>query len=359
MRNYIILLAILTLTFSCKDKDTNNTIVDKVKPEKEVFETTIENVKNTNGNYQIIFNGVFEKDDLMLLYYTEKPGEVLSSEKFKTVNITGNSERQDIVFNFDNGTRPYDLRLDFSDNKLQNRVKLNHIIFVDQYNKIVINKENIGTYFDFNNEMTFDKSNSLLIGTVFQIDGKDAYNPYFVANKSFIEVLQNMNENSQNKNTRSTIYDEFNILPDDENEHIILRGIFKSDDLVEIYYTEDSLEEFSPEKMMSITVKGSEKEQTLTFSLPEKTYVTKIRLDISDNKIQQGISINSLQFLIGEYQLKVKKSNWSEYFIANNYIIIDKNTGEFSCKFIEENGLKNYNPYFVSSVKLIEKLQLL
>jgi hypothetical protein len=359
MKNYISIFLLISLLFSCKEETETKKSTKEKQPLVNIVDSTLDNVKYTNGNYQLIFNGIFEKDDLMLVYFTEKVDETLSSEKFKTVKIKGSPNPQSVVFNFDNNVKPYDFRVDFSDNKLQQDVKFINMVFVDAYNKVVINNINFTAYFDFNNEMTFNRESSLLRGIIFEKDGKEAYNPYFTASNSLVEVLNNMHLNSINKKNVSLINDEFNIVDSDEVERIIIRGEFKSDDLVEIYYAENSLEEFSSEKKITSKINGKDVIQDVVFLLPEKTYPIKVRLDISDNRDQKGIEIESFHFIIGKDKLEILQKDFGSYFVANNYINFNPNNGKFDCKYIEENGNKNYNPYFVSTPKLIKKLQIL
>jgi hypothetical protein len=350
MKKLLLLLVFIT-AFSCKE-ETKDIIVKEEADTKELKEKELE---FSDGKYRIVFEGVFEEDDLMLIYYTTELEEELSAEKTLRKKIKASSSMQKIVFVLEEGQKPYNLRIDFSDNKNQKQVKLKTLLFLDKYNKIIINSKNIENYFSFNNYMTHNIEDSLLIGKIYN----NGYNPYFVANQSLLSILKLANEASMNKLTINLIDDIYNTNFDDGNQRLIIKGTFEKDDLVLVFYTEDSLESFDIKNSIRKSVKGSDAIQEIILTIPNNIMASKLKLDISDKKQQTAINIESLIIKIDDSEIVMNKANLHEYFYANNYIDYNKIDGTFKCKVLIENNIERYNPYFISSPKLIEDLKYL
>ena len=356
MKN-IRLIIILFVCIACKNEtktissDSNNSKIIKTD-ENDVLGIS-------DGKYRIIFEGIFEEDDLLLVYYTTEFDEPLNSKKSLRKKIKGSFESQKVILVFQENERPYNLRIDFSDNKKQKAVKLNSIQFLDKFNKLTINMDNIEDFFTFNNRMSLNKVEKLLVGDVFQLNGKDAYNPYFIANKDFKNILKKFNDASLNQKKVALIDDKYNIDLKDGNLHLIIKGTFESEDLVIIFYTEDTLESFSNEKTIRKKVRGSLTEQELIFTFPNLLIPSKIKLDISDKKEQKSIDISSIEISTDKTKIAMDKTNFHLYFNPNNYIDYNKISGSFECRIIKENNIEKYNPYFLSSPRLVEELKYL
>lgn len=354
-----VLILIITIIFlGCKNdsKKTNEISKEELIEVDNNKSDVLKNIDLSDGKYRIIFEGVFEEDDLILIYYITKAGEKLTTEKSLRQKIVGSPDTQKVVLTFEKNEKPYNLRIDFSDNKLQKNVKLNNIIFVDNYNKITINNYNIDNYFAFNNTSKNDKTNKLLIGEVYDINGKQAYNPYFIAKKNFIDILKSFNEASLNKKNEILIDDIYNMDLKDGRERMIITGTFKTNDLILLYYTEDTLQSFDIKRTVRKKVYASDVAQEIIFTFPNDVYAAKLKLDISDNKLQKGINIEKIKIFTDKTEIIINKTNLSTYFAANNYIDFNKETGEFNCKIIKANDLEKYNPYFISTAELIEEL---
>jgi len=140
---YLLSCIFLIVCMSCKSDSSKTDKKDNQPTQEKTDQIESFNFDSADGKYRLVFNGVFEKDDLMLIYYTTQEGEVLTSEKFKTQEVKGKPEYQQIVFEFGNNNKPYNLRIDFSDSKSQEFVKFKSIILIDAYNKLVINNENL------------------------------------------------------------------------------------------------------------------------------------------------------------------------------------------------------------------------
>ena len=358
MKKLIVLLVLIVFYSSCKD-DAEKAERPQDKVEIGTKDSSEDKIDLTDGKYRIVFEGIFKEDDLLLVYYTTEAEEKLSSEKNIRKKIIGSPNTQNVVIVFEENEKPYNVRIDFSDNKNQKEVKLNTLMFLDQYNRIVINSNNIENYFVFNDKMSLNKEEGFLVGEIYKINEKDAYNPYFVANKLMIATFKSFNEASLKRKKTDLIDDIYNVDYNDGRQRLIIKGVFESDDLVLVFYAQDSLESFDIKKAVRKTVVGSNNMQELVFTLPDNIMASKIKLDISDKKQQKGIYIESLIIKMDDSEIVMDRTNLHDYFYANSYIDYNKTDGTFKCKVIKENNIEKYNPYFISSPKLIEDLKYL
>lgn len=347
-----ILILFFALFISCKN-EVKEKIPLIIKKNDALKERTL---IIEDGKSYLSFEGVFKEDDLFLIFYKETSEEEFSIEKTIKKKITGNDNKQKVILEFPKGVKPYDLRIDFSDNIQQEHVKFFNLTFFDIYNRLIFDKFNLDSFFAFNNYMTFQKKKSLLVGEVFKLNNKAAYNPYFIGNLKFKDVLKDFHEASLNKKTVTLINDLTNLKLDDGRFRFILTGTFEKDDLVLLYYCEDTISKFDLKQSLRLNVDGDPKEQTLIFTLPEGHYGVNFQLDISDDKKQTGIEINSIRIIEGYSYVNITKENFKEYFYSNDYVIFNKDLNSFSCKIIKANEKEKYNPYFVSSPKMIEEL---
>tara|TARA_R110000868_G_scaffold119018_9_gene315326 strand:+ start:4186 stop:5235 length:1050 start_codon:yes stop_codon:yes gene_type:complete len=343
------ILIIFFFIFSCKSEDKNIDITNSLTG-------STENQITLDENFKIVFDGVFMENDLFLVFYTEKEGENFSKEKTLKKEILGSPNKQKVIFTFPEGVKPISLRIDFSDRKNQNHVKFLSLAFLDKYNRLIINKSNLDHFFSFNRYMHFQKEKGLLIGNIFKIDNKDAYNPYMVSNSKFNKVLKNLHKASSKKLTKTLINDLVNIDVNDGQFRFIIKGIFKKNDLIVLFYQGNTVDKFELKKSLSLNVQGSNYEQDLVFVLPKGRSAAKFRLDISNTNKQTGIEIKKIQIIKGRSNLIINKEELKLYFYANKYISFEPDSGDFICKTIIENGIDTHNPYFVSTPKMIEAL---
>ena len=354
MKRTVAIALISFIFFSCnmsgKPQESDDKKKDKIADSKASSKINFK-----DDIFKIVLKGIFLKDDLILVFYSKGEEEITSMSNKIKINIKGSTSLQKITFLFPKGVRPDNIRIDFSGNKDQKEVLLKELLFVDTINKIVINKSNLNAYFDYN-KMSFVQKTGVLKGEIFQLNGKEEYNPYFMANLKFTAILKKFNQAYLNKTKKVFIEGLANLNLEDGRFRILIKGVFKSDDLLLLYYTEDSLEKFDIKKSISKEIKGSNQEQTVIFMLPKGHFAIKIQLDISDRKTQKGIEISSIIISELKNKTKIEKNDLSKYFLPNNYIDFDKETGDFICKIIKENHLEKYNPFFLGSPRLIKEL---
>lgn len=355
MKNIFYVLVVLII-FSCK-KGISDT--EKIKT-KDSNETEIEIVEDKlnflDGKFRIVFEGIFPEDDLFLIFYSDAEGKKLSNELSLRKDIVGSEKSQKLIFEFPENVHPFSIRIDFSDKKSQKHVRFQKLQFIDKFNRVVINNSNLEDFFTFNKYMQFDKEDRLLQGIIFKLNNKDAYNPYFISNHKFSQVLKDFHQASKNKTNKNLINDLANIDLEDGRYRVIIDGFFEKDDMVLLYYNEDTAQKFDLQNSLRLQIKGSDSHQIIIFTLPKGRYASKIQLDISDKKTQSKVEIRKIMFFEGKGSFTISKQELSEYFYPNNYIELNNLTGDFYCKTITENSLEKYNPYFVSTPKMIEAL---
>lgn len=352
--NKLFILLVFLIISSCNQ---NKREEDKQEQKVNYLESKEENnIDFSDGRFRIVFEGTYAQDDLFLVFYSNKEGEKISNKNVIKQKINGNKNPQKIILTFPENTFPFSMRLDFSDSKNQKNVKFQKILFIDKYNKVIIDSSNIEDFFVFNNYMQFDKNLETLYGNIFKLNSIDAYNPYFISNNKFSEVLKKFKLASKNERHVQLIDDYANTDFTDGRYRIVLDAMFKIDDLILIYFEEDTSTSFDISNSVKKIISGSNNFQKICFTLPKGRYPSKISLDISNNPKQEKILIKSIEFFENNSHLIIHKKDFAQHFHPNNYISYDSISKKYNYKVIIENGTDKYNPYFVSSSKLNEKL---
>ncbi|AUC82954.1 hypothetical protein CW733_12795 [Lacinutrix sp. Bg11-31] len=338
--------------FSCKEEEKSKTSnqTQKIEVKKEVI------AESKNNNIKLNFKGKFESDDNFLLMYSTEENKRYSNENRLTKRIKGSNKEQNIQFEFPEGVRPYDLRIDFSGNKDQKKVSFKEIVISDSLNRILLNENNIFNNFKLSEHSKFNKETLELKCNLFNTkEGKMGYNPYLGTNYSFLKVLKAFNKANINKSKTVALEDVENIDLKDGEFRVIIEGVFKSDDELLLFYSDDLNKSFKLKKPIRKLVKGSNLPQTVIITLPNEDYLVNFRFDVSASIKQKGIEIN--RFTISELNsiISFDKAQISEYLKANEYIDLSSN-GEINLKTIIKNGVENFNPYFNLTDKFIKEL---
>lgn len=135
MKNGILGLIVLVL-FSCtgEKKIKNNT--NEVEQEKEKLEVIIKE------KFTVILRGIILKEDLFQVHYLNSGGEAYDGQKSISVSVKSSPDEQDIEFELPKGVYPHNLRIDIGDNKNQEEIRINEIIFLfEKYNFKIKGKE--------------------------------------------------------------------------------------------------------------------------------------------------------------------------------------------------------------------------
>ena len=119
MLRYFFLVLTIICVFSCKEKKVK-TIKEDVKTIEIGEEKTLE--KKQDNKIRLNFKGIFPDDDVFLIYYSTEENKKYTNKNFLKRKIKGSNKIQNIEFEFPENKKPYDLRIDFSDNKAQQQV---------------------------------------------------------------------------------------------------------------------------------------------------------------------------------------------------------------------------------------------
>lgn len=352
IKQLILILFITFSIYSCKEKEPEAKNIEGTTT--ETVEVNVKEEKKDN-NIRLNFKGIFNEDDLFLIYYSTKENQTYSNKNVLTQKIEGSDKLQNIEILFPKNAKPYDLRIDFSDNKNQNEIIFKELKVSDSLNTIIINKKNIRSNFNFDSEkVSFNQENSKLKGNLFKIkEGAMGYNPFFNSNVNYRSALKAFNTAHSKKTKTETLIDTQNINIKDGEFRVIIEGTFESNDDILLFYTDDSSKPLN--KKLTRKVKGNTNPQTIIFTLPNEDFLVDFRLDISDNIKQKNIELDRISIIELNSIIEIDKSKILENFITNEYIDIDTN-GNINLKVIEDGKIKKYNPYFLLSDTLKKKM---
>lgn len=350
----VFILLITFCVFSCKEKKVK-TIKEDVKTIEIGEEKTLE--KKQDNKIRLNFKGIFPDDDVFLIYYSTEENKKYTNKNFLKRKIKGSNKIQNIEFEFPENKKPYDLRIDFSDNKAQKQVVFEELKISDSLNDIIINKNNIKANFNFDSEkVNFDKEKSILSGNLFVTNtGAKGYNPFINSNLNYRKALKLFNDLNTLKQKKEVLLDVENINLTDGEFRIVVEGTFKENDVLLLFYTDDYGKSLKKKEPLKINVKGSNFPQTLIFTLPNQDYLVDFRLDISDNIDQKNVIIERI--LISELSslITINRDDILDNFVGNEYVVFGDN-GRVILSALQEGNAKKYNPYFLPSKELKDKL---
>ena len=133
---------------------------------------------------------------------------------------------------------------------------------------------------------------------------------------------------------------------------IIDLKIEKNDELI-LFYKDPSIAYFDDKNTVYNGVKGNAESQLVTFSIPEGILPNDIRFDVSSNKEQTSVIINSITLSFEGRIFKIEQKDILKYFTPNEFIKFDEETGEVS--FIK-NG-ESFDPYFLTKPTIYPEIE--
>ncbi|HLF51749.1 hypothetical protein [Flavobacterium sp.] len=98
---------------------------------------------------------------------------------------------------------------------------------------------------------------------------------------------------------------------------VVLDMIVPQDDNFQLFYTEDGTLNFNDEKSVRVAVKGSDKNQSITFDLPEDSAFTFLRLDLGENNKQAEMKMNNFLVKYFDKKFEAKGNLFFQYFAPN------------------------------------------
>lgn len=146
-----------------------------------------------------------------------------------------------------------------------------------------------------------------------------------------------------------------------ENKQIIYNNLFKvivditilEDDRLQLFYVDDTPDgAFSAEKRLEYNVKGNNSSQKIQFTLPDKVFPFKFRIDLGENKKQSTVKINTIKLKYNSDSITIRKSELDFFLKPNIYL---ENTGDgYHRKTIHGRN----DPFLVSAPLLNKKVQI-
>ncbi|PIV92783.1 MAG: hypothetical protein COW44_12960 [Flavobacteriaceae bacterium CG17_big_fil_post_rev_8_21_14_2_50_33_15] len=124
-------------------------------------------------------------------------------------------------------------------------------------------------------------------------------------------------------------------------------------DKFQLFYIDDSLEgSFSPEKRLAIDVNASDSPQDIQFTLPEKVFPYKFRLDLGENNIETTVEINEIKLQFNNEEILIDKLVLERFFQPNIYL--EKTDKGYLRKIVDG----RCDPFLISTPLLNKKMEL-
>jgi len=128
--------------------------------------------------------------------------------------------------------------------------------------------------------------------------------------------------------------------------------IEKNDELI-LFYKDPSIAYFDDKNTVYFGVKGNAAPQSVTFSIPEGVLPNDIRLDISSNKDQSPVVLNSVTLSFEGRIFKIEQKDILKYFTPNEFIQYDEATG--TVNFVKKG--ENFDPYFLTKEVIYPEIE--
>ncbi len=129
--------------------------------------------------------------------------------------------------------------------------------------------------------------------------------------------------------------------------------IEKDDELI-LFYKDPSIAYFDAKNTVYNGVKGKPESQQIIFSVPEGILPNDIRFDISSNKEQNPITINSITLSFEGRVFKIAQKDILKYFTPNDFIKFDDSTG--TATFFKKG--EEYDPYFLTKEIIYPQIEM-
>lgn len=151
------------------------------------------------------------------------------------------------------------------------------------------------------------------------------------------------------KNTRSDTSDilDERITVSDQDGDLFYRVVFEAvvfeNDIFHLFYTSNG-EEYSSERVVETSVKGSTLPQKISFDLPEEAIPSEIRLDVGTNYYQKPIKYGTLAITFDRRTFSFDAVEFAQSFRSNKFVSFDPHTSVITTTPVD--GM--YDPHFVS-----------
>ena len=170
---------------------------------------------------------------------------------------------------------------------------------------------------------------------------------------SLMSCKNNSRKDSIKEGTKEIMKIKEEILTADDILKVHLYLKVQKDDIFEVYYTSDSVEEkFSAKRKIRKKIRGVFQKQNIVFELPINVLPYKFRIDFGQNKEQLPIEIDNIKLELNGEFIYIEQSLLESFFAFNQFIEYD--SGRIN--IIEVNGKRD--PFIISKALLIKKMQI-
>ncbi|HEX8269274.1 MAG TPA: hypothetical protein VF581_05230 [Flavobacterium sp.] len=129
---------------------------------------------------------------------------------------------------------------------------------------------------------------------------------------------------------------------------VSLRAIVEKDDNFAVYYNEEGKDDYKPEDVVIVTIKGSPNPQNLLFKMEEGIAPTNLRFDMGANTEQKSVKIESFSVINGSKSFTADGKDFTTYFSPNTQVNFDAATG--TANFVSDG--KSHTPIFLATPNL-------
>ncbi len=153
MRNFLVISILGFLSVSCGNESKN--------PDNENV-TAIEEVKINPNTFKVEVEGVWKEDDELIVFWKDASISYFDDDHTIYQGIKGSDVPQKVIFEFEEGYVPNDIRFDISSKKEQKEITINYIKLEQQDRSFIVTKDKLFDFFRPNEFIDFDKSSNII-----------------------------------------------------------------------------------------------------------------------------------------------------------------------------------------------------
>ncbi len=122
---------------------------------------------------------------------------------------------------------------------------------------------------------------------------------------------------------------------------VVINATVLDNDVFEVYFYELGQQTFHPKDFVFTKVSGKAEQQDIVFTLPEKIYPERLRLDFGKIKTQKPIKLNKVKILYDDKEYTFSNEEIKKEFKASKYLEFNKDNFLLIPKEIDG----RYDPY--------------
>lgn len=182
----ITLLFFLVMSMSSCKQNSEGKNIDDQTVEQKSLENSKEKVPT---HFSFTLRALVQKDDDLQLFYIQENTESYSVEQMLSQEVVGSNQFQDITFNMPTEFYPFNFRLDFGTNPLQNSIKIEECTLQYGSSEYIIKGSEMIGYFTFNEGVEVLSDSTTFRLKTFKEGIKDKYDPFLMGNLKLNDVL--------------------------------------------------------------------------------------------------------------------------------------------------------------------------